>query len=289
MENQGFFESQRQTKGFMWAYLFLGLIAILGGIYSFTYRVGSVPSVLFGLSGEGLDNSNAVSPEDRIQQLAELKLQDSDQDGLNDFDETYTYDTSTYLVDTDSDGITDPIELQQGTDPTCPTGQECVTRTVVDTAASSTATDQNQNNVQNIAFLDENATDEQLKEELKKLGVPDDVIAQSSSQDLRDVYFTVAEEYQNAYGTTANTSTVSAQNNTNTDPYADLLLENNNSNSSLSQPQSVNELQNLSTEQIRSILLQGGISQEELDGIDDATLKQLYDQTFQEQLNQVNQ
>lgn len=55
----------------------------------------------------------------------QLKLQDSDQDGLDDYQEMKVYGTSPFISDTDSDGITDAAEVRAGTDPVCPTGKTC--------------------------------------------------------------------------------------------------------------------------------------------------------------------
>lgn len=59
-----------------------------------------------------------------------LRLQstDTDGDGLFDYDELTFYETSPYLPDTDSDGIRDNVEIDQGTDPLCPKGTECETQ-----------------------------------------------------------------------------------------------------------------------------------------------------------------
>ena len=55
------------------------------------------------------------------------KLQqiDTDQDGLNDYEEVNFYSTSRYLPDTDSDGVSDKEEIESGTDPLCPKGDIC--------------------------------------------------------------------------------------------------------------------------------------------------------------------
>lgn len=54
-----------------------------------------------------------------------LMYRDTDQDGLNDFDELYVYATSPYLADTDSDGAPDKAEVDKGANPLCPEGQTC--------------------------------------------------------------------------------------------------------------------------------------------------------------------
>lgn len=68
------------------------------------------------------------------------KLQqiDTDQDGLNDYEEINFYSTSRYLPDTDSDGFTDKVEITNGTDPLCPEGQQCAQEEFATVDASST-------------------------------------------------------------------------------------------------------------------------------------------------------
>ncbi len=72
-----------------------------------------------------------------------LIYRDTDKDGLNDFDELYVYITSPYLADTDSDGIGDKVEVEKGSDPLCPQGQNCNSpiltgEGLLDTSVSST-------------------------------------------------------------------------------------------------------------------------------------------------------
>ncbi|PIZ53194.1 hypothetical protein COY25_03865 [Candidatus Uhrbacteria bacterium CG_4_10_14_0_2_um_filter_41_7] len=57
--------------------------------------------------------------EQRAEELSTQKNSDTDEDGLSDYDELYTYHTSPYLKDTDGDGVSDPEEIKAGTDPNC--------------------------------------------------------------------------------------------------------------------------------------------------------------------------
>ncbi|PIT94221.1 hypothetical protein COU00_00180 [Candidatus Falkowbacteria bacterium CG10_big_fil_rev_8_21_14_0_10_43_11] len=56
---------------------------------------------------------------------AQLRSQDTDKDGLSDYDELYVYGTSPYLEDSDSDGILDKKEIERETDPNCSQGKVC--------------------------------------------------------------------------------------------------------------------------------------------------------------------
>lgn len=68
---------------------------------------------------------NSVDDLYNFDETTRLQQIDTDQDGLNDYEELYFYETSPYIPDTDSDGIDDATELQDGTDPLCPQGQTC--------------------------------------------------------------------------------------------------------------------------------------------------------------------
>lgn len=61
----------------------------------------------------------------RAEQVAAQKQRDTDEDGLSDYDELTIYLTSPYIADTDSDGASDGTEVAAGGDPNCPQGQQC--------------------------------------------------------------------------------------------------------------------------------------------------------------------
>lgn len=54
-----------------------------------------------------------------------LRTQDTDGDGLTDYDELYVFRTSPFLEDSDSDGVNDGAEVAAESDPNCPAGKTC--------------------------------------------------------------------------------------------------------------------------------------------------------------------
>lgn len=71
------------------------------------------------------NNMKACSGPDCLGSDEFLKINDTDKDGLFDWDELNVYQTSPYLEDSDSDGLTDRQEIEAGTDPNCPIGRDC--------------------------------------------------------------------------------------------------------------------------------------------------------------------
>ena len=82
------------------------------------------------LTAEELAKLQADRSGDTADTTADLRAKDTDKDGLSDYDELYVYSTSPYLEDSDSDNILDKKEIEQGTDPNCPGGQDCSNQTV---------------------------------------------------------------------------------------------------------------------------------------------------------------
>lgn len=125
------------------------------------------------------------------QKLAELKTQDTDSDGLNDYDELYIYRTSPYLEDTDSDGTKDLEEVQNGNDPNCPKGRDCIGDiSSQDSAPPGTNTTLppppadalgKLQDLQNLSVTD-------IRKLLADSGVPQDVLKSVDDQTLRSIY-----------------------------------------------------------------------------------------------------
>ncbi|MBI4457891.1 hypothetical protein HY633_02925 [Candidatus Uhrbacteria bacterium] len=156
-----------------------------------------------------------------------LKTDDTDKDGVKDYDELYIYRTSPFLEDSDSDGINDGIEISQGYDPNCPKGQTCrqqrttsgaatgspapttgaptiggspSTGTAATTAAAASITPDKVLEAITETFGDpDKLTPESIKSQitamssaelrafLTKLGVPDDVLKKTDDPTLRSL------------------------------------------------------------------------------------------------------
>lgn len=88
----------------------LGLIQMRNTLYSPFALNTSIPPMI----GQEVNTPEA------------LRYRDTDIDGLSDYDELYVFTTSPYLADSDSDGITDKQEVDQGKNPNCAEGKNCI-------------------------------------------------------------------------------------------------------------------------------------------------------------------
>lgn len=166
---------------------------------------------------------------------------DTDNDGLTDGDELNFYGTSPYLEDSDSDGIKDGQEIIDGTDPNCPAGKSC---------SKSIKVVEPDNSLLFGSPIEELSpdlipTDEELREALEQAGIsPEDLNALSADQ-LLQAYFEAINE-----------------------------SEGTSSSSILTPP-------TLTADEIREALREGGVSEEDLDGVSDEELLRFYEETTQ--------
>jgi hypothetical protein len=66
-----------------------------------------------------------LGEEAESEAIKKAKVTDTDDDGITDYDEQNIYKTSAYLADSDSDGLSDSIEIMGGQDPNCARGGSC--------------------------------------------------------------------------------------------------------------------------------------------------------------------
>ncbi len=203
---------------------------------------------------------NTVANENDISKLVNLQNQDTDEDGLSDYDEVYVYKTSVYLKDTDSDGYEDKTEINSNHDPNCPAGQNCG---LPESSAGSGTTASTGDAIAD-QLLSGSMTPNQVRALLLESGSMSQAdLDKIDDQTLMEVFQEAVAEGLTDSGTTTNTN----QTNTNSTPT----------------DEEVNEyLKNLSTEEIRKLLAEQGMTQEELNEIDDQTLIQLWQELLAE-------
>lgn len=111
--------SKEQKTGFVLLLLF-GLMAIMLAFLQMRHNLYAPfieQKIVSNLEAKPV--YSFFDDQTRLQQI------DTDQDGLNNYEEIQFYQTSAYIPDTDSDGIDDKTEIEQGTDPLCPEGDAC--------------------------------------------------------------------------------------------------------------------------------------------------------------------
>lgn len=282
-------QTQQQVWRFGWMYAIMGVIAVIGGVYSVNTRIKGMMPYFLTLDETPFADSQEQT---RLQELADLQKLDSDSDTLSDFDEQYVYYTSSYLADTDSDGVADNVEVSSSTDPTCAEGQICnQIRALTDTANTASVDTTAAGSELDVLSGDE-ITPEAVKAELEKMGIPQSSFANVSDKDLMDVYKSVASQYPTqATGDTSLTY----------DPNEDVSVDEISANQvpddtdltydtseapdgSFAGFTSVEDFKQLDVSQVRSLLLQSGVSGEELDTLGDEDLMALYTKVLEEQL-----
>jgi len=105
--------------------LVLGVVAVLATAQSWVKSL-KMPFLIPVEERNANLNLNAdIFTNSDLAKTLTLQGQDTDADGLSDYDELYVYQTSPYLEDSDSDGYKDLQEIQSNNDPNCPKGVVC--------------------------------------------------------------------------------------------------------------------------------------------------------------------
>jgi hypothetical protein len=172
-----------------WVVLLIGIVGL--GIGVMQWR-GSFKAA-FATTGERYKTPDQVEAE----RLEGMKAKDTDDDGLNDFEESYVYQTSPYLQDSDSDGADDRTELAAGEDPNCPKDKEC-TGFSPGTVASATTTGGTSLDEQESQILDQlmNPTADQIRQLLLESGIAPEELEGIDDATLLELYHQSLSEAQ---------------------------------------------------------------------------------------------
>lgn len=193
--------------------------------------------------------------------LSALTKTDTDGDGLNDYNELYVYQTSPYLADSDSDGASDSAEVSGGTDPNCVQGEACTPLAAINGATTNTnASFATNSTLTNVMPGTGQFSAEDIRKTLLNAGAPQATLDGLTDAELLELYNEVA----------GNTGTPETTNGAPT-----------NTNTSTSVPDA-ETLKNLTPEQMREFLVEGGADRESLDNVDDATLKAIFEEAVNE-------
>ncbi len=228
-----------------------------------------IPWPTSGQSGEpaivSAVQKNAVT-DLKSEDPQKLKTQDTDEDGLSDFDEVYIYETSAYLADSDSDGVSDIEEIKNSEDPTCPIGVKCFSTA----SGSGTSASGNTEDIVSTDLDLTNISASDLRALLLKSGkVNADQLKLVDDQTLLDMYKKMIAENpdMSAFAEASVDKAKAIQTKKPTD-------------SSVSAPankaEAVAQLKNISIDEIKKSLIDQGADPELLKQVDDVTLKNLY-------------
>lgn len=147
----------------------LGLVEMRNTLYSPFALNASIPPMI----GQEVNTPDA------------LRYRDTDLDGLNDYDELYIFTTSPYLADSDSDGLTDKQEVDQGKNPNCAEGKDCYSNVAESASTVAGKPDVTTSLADMATTLEEFMSDPaQMRNVLLQNGLSEDVVNQISDEDL---------------------------------------------------------------------------------------------------------
>jgi len=247
--------------------LLIGVFAVvIGGVSMWLNLANPFADII----RKGQAQTEALAAKQQAE-LALLRSKDTDGDGLSDYDETNQYDSSPYLKDSDGDGVDDKAEVDRGTDPNCPEGQNCFSSG--DQSASSDSVPVMQTSIGNPTVT---ITADYIRQIMKQNGATDDELALLTDDELMAAYKSYLEDNPQVaaslaaqgvnvnFGSTATGATSPAQ-----PASGNLDLETLNINS-------VADLEKLTGAQIRQLMIDSGASASVLAQVTDDELKTMF-------------
>jgi len=222
----------------------LTLVFILGAYANFR-------TMIFGPFRNVKNSTQAMADIQTL--LAQAQNQDTDHDGLTDFQEKYVYHTSVYLADTDSDGFSDKEEIDAGSNP-------------LDSNSTPLNKNKSEGNLQQ--------TFDNLQQNQSTFG-----IVEMTPAEIRDLLVNKGGLARDAVDKIDDKMLIEMYNNTKQE--TDITPENFPQNSTQAFG-SIADLEQLTPAQIRQLLLDNGVAADILNQVDDQTLKAIFLQAVQE-------
>ena len=175
---------QTREKGLLFFLTLIAIVAMAVGIFQLYQTIYAPLRVDKGV--KSLTESDITAQVQTMQYILSLQSQDTDADGISDFDEIYTYKTSQYLSDNDSVTFDDKSELSRETDPLCHEGSDCSVEPITPTPVYEEP--------QEVPQIPENSaqvpklTAEDLRTLLKESGMSDEQLNAFSNEELLQMW-----------------------------------------------------------------------------------------------------
>lgn len=236
-------------------YLFGVVVGLLGvtlvlGVLQISQTLSS-PFVFDGNQATGIDARKTAA----VQTLDELRQQDTDEDTLDDYAELYVFGTSPYTPDSDSDGYSDAEEIESGNDPNCPATQDC---DIVSGSKSAELSEQ-------ADVATELLNVDQIRALLVSSGAAQADVDALTDDEVVDLYQALLEGSTGELETSGDAAEA---------PAAQLTDE------------EIDALANLTTDEIRQLLVGAGVEEAELSELTDDQVKEIYQQSLVEQFGE---
>ena len=214
--------------------------------------------------------------QQQIIALLQQQKQDTDNDGLSDYEEIYVYQTSPFLEDSDSDSYSDKTEVNSGKDPNCPSGTDCF----ADLTNANTDAGQGYIDPGVQTFATGQSNSQTLRQMLLKSGFSKENLDLITDDQLVQVYQQVLSGEQPNFDAIVADNVVTGNS----------TATSSNVSVDASKLTSIEDLQALSGAQIRELMISQGAPTEMLSTLSDDELKQLFLGQLQERIdNSANQ
>ena len=128
-----------------------------------------------------------------------LKVKDTDNDGLTDWDELNVYKTSPYIADSDSDGTNDGDEIKKGDDPLCAKGTNCLAAEPAPVKLTNNTSDALNDIPTSTAAIQAltNISSAELRQQLIKAGYTEEQLSQLSDDQINQLWQQALQDLSN--------------------------------------------------------------------------------------------